>query len=194
MSVFNENEQNAIIDALKYTSDVVAALTLKINDQDDEIIYLKNKVSLMEVELSKIFKKLTITNTKKNYSNIELNTEDVESETGLNLQKKIKNIEKNEDLENSDSSVDSNNEIKSKNFEITSIGDTEINKLRKLKAGQLVDKLIQKKNEINNIIEHKIEENDNNDNNEIKSENDNNEKKIEETVVTRRRNKIMRRF
>lgn len=192
MNVFNENEQNAIIDALKYTSDVVAALTLKINDQDSEIIYLKNRVNLMEVELSKIFKKFTTMNVKKNYSNIELNTEEIESETGLQLQNNLKKIEKNENLENSDGS--SNDEIKSKNFEITSIGDTEINKLRKLKAGQLVDKLIQKKNEINNIIEHTKEENDNNDNNEIKSENDNIEKKIEETVVTRRRNKIMRRF
>ena len=35
MNVFNENEQNAMIDALKYTSDVVSALTLKINNQDD---------------------------------------------------------------------------------------------------------------------------------------------------------------
>lgn len=197
MNVFNENEQNAMIDALKYTSDVVSALTLKINNQDDEINYLKNKVILIESEVNKILQKLTIKNIKtKNYSNLELNTEDVESIKiipNINDNKNLDFLNKNKDEENFNDSSNSYNDTKSKNFEVTSIGDTEINKLRKLKAGQLVDKLIQKKNEINNIIEHK---NDDNDSNDSKTPTDKQEggKKLEEAVVTRRRNKIMRRF
>ena len=197
MNVFNENEQNAMIDALKYTSDVVSELTLKINNQDDEISYLKNKVILIETEVNKILQKLTIKNIKtKNYSNLELNTEDVESTKIIpktNDNKNLDFLNKNKDEEDFNDSSNSYNDIKSKNFEVTSIGDTEINKLRKLKAGQLVDKLIQKKNEINNIIEHK---NDDNDSNDCKTATDKQEgeKKVEEVVVTRRRNKIMRRF
>ena len=57
MNILNENEQNAIIDALKYTSDVVSALTIKINNQDEEIIYLKKKVSFLEEEINKIIQK-----------------------------------------------------------------------------------------------------------------------------------------
>jgi hypothetical protein len=185
MNVLNENEQNAIIDALKYTSDVVSALTLKINNQDEEIIFLKNKVLIMEEEIKKMFQKITILNAKnKQYSNVELKTDD--DNTNISDQKTKTNKSNNQKIESSDIST----EEKTKNFEVTSIADTEINNLRKIKAGQLVDKLIQKKNEINNMIEKKIEQ-DQTENEPCINEP---EKKVEDTVITRRRNKIMRRF
>jgi hypothetical protein len=210
MNVFNENEQNAMIDALKYTSDVVSALTLKINNQDDEINLLKNKMQIMEEEMLKISQKLTMINIKKTYSNVKLNTEDSSTEpvTNITNKKKEKNpelngstnydnssdSEKSVESENLDTTTNAQGENKSKNFSITSIGETEINNLRKIKAGQILDNLIKKKNEINELIEHKREAPNDDPDNENKSDHDKNEKKIDENIVTRRRNKIMRRF
>jgi hypothetical protein len=77
-----------------------------------------------------------------------------------------------------------NNEIDETNNKTeTIVHNTEINNLKKLKIGQLVDKLIHKQTDINNIIEKKITE-----------ENKENKKNIEDIVVTRRRkNKIFSR-
>ena len=202
MSLSNENQQNALIDALKYTSDIVSALTIKINTQDDDIFFLKNKVNLMEEQVNKILKKLTIFNAN-NYSNVELNTEDEQDKTNYtnntnntNNSNNTNNTNNSNNTNNTDNTFDShdsktnnshesNDELKMKNFEITSIGDTEINKLKKIKVNQMVDKLIQKKKEINNFIEKRLEEKEL----DIKEE-----KKMDDIVVTRRKNNIMRRF
>jgi hypothetical protein len=197
MSLSNDNQQNALIDALKYTSDVVSALTIKINTQDDDIFFLKNKLNLMEEQVNKIFKKLTIINANaKNYSNVELNTEDEQDDNNkTNYKNDSHDSHDSNDSHDSDDSHDSkknnsqesNDELKLKNFEITSIGDTDINKFKKIKVNQMVDKLIQKKKEINNFIEKKLEEKKID---VIQEE----VKKMDDVVVTRRRNNIMRRF
>ena len=208
MSLSNDNQQNALIDALKYTSDVVSELTIKINNQDDDINILKHKNNLMEENIKKIFIKLTKLNLNtKKFSNIELNTDDEEEDTineSTNKKSYVDNIQDSNDLNNSDNlnskSINSHNShnshesysnTRSRNFEITSIADTEINKLKKIKVNQLVDKLIQKKKEINNIIETN---NENKNNSDMIKEEEEEEKKTDTILITRRRNKIMRRF
>lgn len=156
-----ENEQNALIDALKYTTDVVSALSVKINIQDEEINCLKNKLILIEEQL------------KINYK-LYYQEPQVINKTPLNEY---------------NSEEDTN--TKSKNFEITSVRQSEIDKLKKEKVGSIVEKLIKKKNEINEIIKEKI-------NNE-ETKFDNNEKieqeiKKPEITIARRKNRLMRKF
>lgn len=152
-----ENEQNALIDALKYTTDVVSALSVKINIQDEEINFLKNKLILIEEQL------------KINYK--------------LDYQEPPVNVYKSEE--------DTDTNTKSKNFEITSVRESEINKLKKEKVGSIVEKLIKKKNEINEIIKEKINNEENNFDNNEKAEQ---EIKKPEITIARRKNRLMRKF
>jgi hypothetical protein len=149
-----ENEQNALIDALKYTSDVVSALSIKINIQDEEIAHLKNKLSLIEEQL-------------------KINP----------ITEKALDTEKNLDAS---ATMNEDSNVKSRNFEVTSVCESEINRLKKEKVGLIVEKLIQKKNEIDVQMQ--------NPNLTTELTEPSTIKLPEEIILSRRKNRIMRRF
>lgn len=180
MSNIYENEYNALVDALKNMADIVAVLSNKINGQDDEIIKLKNNNLLLEETVNKINDNMHKIKIKTmNFSNIELKTDE----------EKEYYKEKEYIDDNNQNSENLNEETTYPNItEPTTIGETDINNIRKNKAIQIVDKLIQKKKEISNLIQ----------NNEDNKNIINNEKNINNTekhnIIIKRKNKIMRRF
>ena len=174
MSNVNENEYNAVIDALRNMTDVVLVLTTKLCMQEDEIIKLKKTNLVLEENINKINDKLQNFKIKtKVFSNTSLNTDE---EKELSEEKSLS--EEKELNENTDNET---NEVII--TEPTTIGETDIEKARKSKAIQLVDRLIQKKKEITHLI------------------NDDKDEKItmntvpqENNKIMRRKNKVMRRF
>jgi hypothetical protein len=174
MSNIYENEYDALVDALKNMADVVAVLSNKINSQDDEILKLKKNNSSLEELVNKINDKMQNLKIKStNYSNIELKTDEEKEDTDENKQY------------SEHFNDDSTNPIIT---DPTTIGETDINNLRKNKAIQIVDKLIQKKKEISILIQ-------NNEDKKIiidKEQNNDNTEKL--NLITKRKNKIMRRF
>lgn len=182
MSNIHENEYNALVDALKNMTDIVAVLSNKINVLDDEILKLKKNNLSLEDTVNKINDKVQHFKIKSmNFSNIELKTdEEIFSDKEKNMEKKTisdKEDEQNQYYEENDEQT---------TYPIitdpTTIGETDINNLRKNKAVQIIDKLIQKKKEIANLNQN----NDVIDNNEITNNKQN--------IISKRKNKIMRRF
>lgn len=182
MSNINDNEYNALIDALKNMADVVAVLSNKIDTQDNEIFKLKNSNLSLEEKLNDINNKLQNFKIKTtNFSNIQLKTEE-ESEQNEQVEKKYDSKQFITDIVE-----DTHNPIIT---EPTTIGETDIERVRKYKAIQLVDKLIQKKKEITNLIDN-YGENPINKNNENIDKQDTVNKQV---IMAKRKNKIMRRF
>lgn len=159
MNNLNENENNALIDALKNITDVVSVMSNKLDVLDEEINKMKKQLILFQDK---------ITTKTKDFSNVELNT-DVNSESNVEQS----GLEQSglEQTNDSDKNIDET--------AISTIGDTEIEEVRKNKAHILVDKLIQKKKE----IEKKNEVNEFDEKNAV-----------QQNIVTKRKNKIMRRF
>lgn len=160
MNDLNENENNALIDALKNITDVVSVMSNKLDVLDVEINKIKKQLILLQDKIN--------TTKKKDFSNVELNT-DVNSESNVEQS----SIEQS-GLEQTNDSYKNIDETA-----ISTIGDTEIEQVRKNKAHILVDKLIQKKKEIDNKNEV----------NEFDEKNT-----VQQNIVTKRKNKIMRRF
>ena len=202
------NEPNVLIDAIKYTSDVVMALTTKINNQDEEIDMLKNSLRNMEEKID---------NLLNQYADFYTNIINIP-----NIKKAIeKDIEQKEDLitehnENAFSTAHTENDqtdvysktngydtmtVGTKGFEVTSIGSTDIKKIKMAQMTQVVSKLIKKQGELD-INLKKVEDLtkktavdvEQNEENKEKIDEDEKKKIDEQLLITRRRNKIMRRF
>ena len=85
-SNYNETDQLVLVDTLKYTSEIVVALTTKIGIQENEINKLNNKIYNLEKNNKNIMKKiklLEINNNvfKKSFSN-KSHTEEVKQIIG----------------------------------------------------------------------------------------------------------------
>ena len=197
MNSINENEYNALIDALKNITDVISVLTIKQNLQEEEINRLKNENFSFEENIQNL--KNTIEKIKINgliLENVELNTE--QDNTLIEYTEKLTKNDYVSKINNSatnisESNISGSNKETDINFtEATTIRETEIERLRKNKAIQIVDKLIQKKKELVNKENMQIEEN-----NEDNGEPDNMDKDEEmqkQNIILKRKNKIMRRF
>lgn len=195
MNSIDENEYNALIDALKNITDVISVLTIKQNLQEEEINKLKNENFSFKENIQNL--KNTIEKIKLNgliLHNAELNTE--QDNTSLEhkeiLTKKDYLSKTNNSVTNiSESNLsDTDRETNIDFTEATTIRDTEIDRLRKNKAIQIVDKLIQKKKELVNKENMEIEEN-----NADNGEPDNKDEEIQkQNIILKRKNKIMRRF
>lgn len=185
MSSINDNEYNALIDALKNITDVVSVLTSKINLQEEEIIKLKkNNVSIEE----------NIINLKNKIQTIHINSSklqitDLNTDEEQNLTKhseEIPKINNNQYIEETNIESDYDNLL----TEPTTIRETEIEKLKKYKAIQIVDKLIQKKKEL--TTQNKDEKNDKD--KKVDKDDKDDKDDIKQSIVAKRKNKIMRRF
>lgn len=195
MNSIDENEYNALIDALKNITDVISVLTIKQNLQEEEINKLKNENFSFKENIQNL--KNTIEKIKLNgliLHNAELNTE--QDNTSLEhkeiLTKKDYLSKTNNSVTNiSESNLsDTDRETNIDFTEATTIRDTEIDRLRKNKAIQIVDKLIQKKKELVNKENMEIEEN-----NADNGEPDNKDEEIQkQNIILKRKNKIMKRF
>ncbi len=205
MNGINENEYNALIDALKNITDVISVLTIKQNLQEEEINKLKNENLLLEENTKNL--KNSIEKIKLNgllLHNAELNTEqDNISIDHKEIQKNNNYVSKNNSVTNISDEVlsDINKENNIDFTEATTIRETEIERLRKNKAIQIVDKLIQKKKELVNKENIQIDKNNgdnvNNVNNLDNGEPDNMDKDEEiqkQNIILKRKNKIMKRF
>jgi hypothetical protein len=205
MNGINENEYNALIDALKNITDVISVLTIKQNLQEEEINKLKNENLLLEENTKNL--KNSIEKIKLNgllLHNAELNTEqDNISIDHKEIQKNNNYVSKNNSVTNISDEVlsDINKENNIDFTEATTIRETEIERLRKNKAIQIVDKLIQKKKELVNKENIQIDKNNGDNVNNVKNldngEPDNMDKDEEiqkQNIILKRKNKIMRRF
>ena len=65
-SNYNETDQLVLVDTLKYTSEIVVALTTKIGIQEDEINKLNNKIYNLEKNYKNIIKKIKLLEINKN--------------------------------------------------------------------------------------------------------------------------------
>jgi hypothetical protein len=188
MSNVNENEYNALIDTLKNMADVVLVLSNKLDIQDNEIIKLKHKNLSLEENLNNINNNLQNFKLKTiNFSNAQLKTEEeyFEEEEDKNLPETNNNLKPLIDEYNEDT----HNPIIT---EPTTIGETDIERVRKYKAIQLVDKLIKKKKEISNLIENNEDKAKTKENKENKESNEQTNNK--QVILAKRKNKIMKRF
>lgn len=190
MNNINNNEYNAIIDTIKNITDVVMVLTTKINSQEDEINKLKKNNLFLEENINKLKKNIQNLKIKStSIANAELNTDDenlmTEYVNDTRDTKNTKNTMDNSETHNTQSN--SSSETNKIMTDPTTIRDTEIEKLKKNKAIQLVGKLIEKKKEINNLIKNKEKDD------EEKNEKDE-EVVVKQNVINKRKNKIMRRF
>lgn len=188
MNGINENEYNALIDALKNITDVISVLTTKQNLQEEEINKLKNENFLFEENIKNL--KNSIEKIKLNgliLHNAELNTE--QDNTSI----EHKEIQKNN---NSVTNIsDTNKETNIDFTETTTIRETEIERLRKNKAIQIVDKLIQKKKELVNKENIQIDKNNADNVNDEELDNMDKDEEIQkQNIILKRKNKIMRRF
>jgi hypothetical protein len=196
MNFASENEYNALIDALKNITDVVSVLTNKINSQEEEILKVKKNNENLENKITNL--KTLMQNFKINSlkpQNILLNTEN--EQTLIEYTNKINTNETNETNESNEYVEETNdNQSDSEKHilvtEATTIGETEIENIKKNKAIQIVDKLIQKKKELTNA--NKIEKDNKEKNEEKKNDVKKNDEKINDATIIRRKNKIMRRF
>jgi len=194
MNSINENEYNALIDALKNITDVISVLTIKQNLQEEEINRLKNENFSFEENIQNL--KNSIEKIKINgliLENVELNTE--QDNTLIEYTEKLKKNDyvskiNNSTTNTSETNISVSNKETNINFtEATTIRETEIERLRKNKAIQIVDKLVQKKKELVNKENMQIVEN-NGDNGEP----DKDEEIQKQNIILKRKNKIMRRF
>ena len=162
----NENEYSAIIDTLKNITDVVAVLTTKINLLEDEI----NKININNSLINEKIKNIKVSSNTKN---LELESEDDEK---INKQSSYNDYTTNNKTETEFIT------------EPTTIRETEIERIKKNKAIQLVDKLIQKKKELGN-------NEDNNENLKNNNEENNNVNNLnKQNIITKRKNNFIRRF
>lgn len=159
MNFVGESEYSALIDMLKNITDVVSELTIKINLQEDEINKLK------EIML--------------NNKNNSFKTNNYNSQTE---QYKAEQYKAEQDKEE---------QIKTTEYtqDITTIGETEIENIKKKKLIQVVDNLIQQKKTIENTTN-----NFTNKNNEDEDKEEKEDKKPIQKMPIRKKTIFSRRF
>jgi hypothetical protein len=160
----NENDYKVLIDALKYTSDIIVSLTEKMSNHEDKILLLekyihesKNDNIKNEKKINDLTKKiLELSNILTNFNN-NINFDIVtQVDRDINSTTEIETI--NNTLCNTNAVSD-----------VTSINIDDITNLKNLKASNLVKNLIKQKLE----LDKKNDEINKTMNNEITKENDN---------------------
>lgn len=152
MNKSENNDFKILIDALKYTSNIIVDLTNKLNEQENKINKIENSINIIKKEYIELNSKNILT-THNNTINLNTNTNSLAEKQIL---KNIKNKENDTECEQIATYLLSKNNDSN---DYDKINDKLKNNIfqDKNKINKLINSIVKKKNSLNEIIENNKE-------------------------------------